>query len=155
MILLLQDTTRLLDILPLSPASLPEIIWTGKPAPEKSQLVAYFTVRRHKVCDALNWLCRNHDDYRHVTIDEDRWASSESTVVATELLNCMGYVSDIPAEDASRSGFATEDVDIAEYNDDLPTTTSALLDINNVSVPLQVGTLNGLASLKAEITVKT
>jgi hypothetical protein len=91
-ILLPQDTTRLLDILPLSPASLPDVVrvvWTGKPAPEKSQLLSHFTVRRHKVYDALHWLCRNHDDYRHVTIDEDRWASSESTVVATELLDCM------------------------------------------------------------------
>ena len=77
-ILLPQVTTRLLDILPLSPASLPDVIWviwTGKPAPEKSQLLAYFTVHRHKVYDALHWLCHNHDDYHHVTIDEDRWSS--------------------------------------------------------------------------------
>ena len=54
--------------------------------------------------------------------------------MATELLDCMGYVADISAEDASRSGFATEDIDIAEYEGDLLTTTSALLDTNNVSV---------------------
>src|SRR5438477_4717118 len=65
----------------------------------------------------------------------------------------MGRVFDTTAEDVSRSGFATDDLDTAEYEGDLPTTTSALLDINNVSVPPQVGTLNGLASLKAEITV--
>jgi hypothetical protein len=155
-ILLPQDTTRLLDILPLSPALLPEVVrvvWTGKEAPQKSQLLAHFIVRRHKVYDALHWLYHNHDDYRHVTIDEDRWASSESTVVVTELLDSMGRVADISAEDASRSGFATEDLDTAEYEGDLPTTTSALLDINNVSVPPQVGTINGLASLKAEVTV--
>ena len=70
-----------------------------------------------------------------------------------ELLDSMGRVADISAEDASRSGFATEDLDTAEYEGDLPTTTSALLDINNVSVPPQVSTLNGLASLKAEVTV--
>ena len=103
-----QDTTRLLNILPLSPASLPDIVrvvWTGKSTPEKSQLAAYFTVRRQKVYDALHWLCHNHDDYRHVTIDEERWASSESMIVATELLDSMGRVVDITitAEDASRS----------------------------------------------------
>ena len=65
----------------------------------------------------------------------------------------MGHVADLSAEDASRSGFATEDPDTAEYEGDLPTTTSALLDINDVSFPPQVGTLNGLASLKAEVTV--
>ena len=155
-ILLPQDTTRLLDILPLPPASLPDIlrvVWTGKSDSEKSQLAAYFTVRRQNVYDALHWLCHNHDDYRHVTIDEERWASSESTIVATELLDGMGRVGDITAEDASRSGFATEDLDTAEYEGDLPTTTSALLDVNNVSVPPQVSTLNALASLKAEVTV--
>ena len=34
-----------------------------------------------------------------------------------------------------------------------PQPTSALLDVNNVSVPSQVRTLNALASLKAEVTV--
>ena len=155
-ILLPQDTTRLLDVLPLPPASLSDIlrlVWTGKLDSEKSQLAAYFTVRRQKVYDALHWLCHNHDDYPHVTIDEERWASSESTIVATELLDGMGRVFDITAEDASRSGISTEDLDTAEYEGDLPTTTSALLDVNNVSLPPQVSTLNALASLKAEVTV--
>ena len=40
-----------------------------------------------------------------------------------------------------------------EYEGNLLATTSALLDLNNVSVPCQVGTLNALASLKAEVTV--
>ena len=106
-----------------------------KIGPEKSQLAAYFTIHRQKVYDSLHWLCHNHDDYRHITIDEERWASSESMIVATELLDSMGRVVDITAEDASRSGFATEDLDTAEYEGDLPTTTSALLDVNNVSVP--------------------
>jgi hypothetical protein len=49
----------------------------------------------------------------------------------------MGQVGDITTEDASRSGFATEDLDTAEYEGDLLTTTSALLDVNNVSVSPQ------------------
>src|SRR5579859_2519329 len=81
--------------------------------------------------DALHWLCHNHDDYRHIRIDEERWASSESTIVARELLDGMGQVGDITAEDASRSGFATEDLDTAEFEGDLPTTISALLNVNN------------------------
>src|SRR5436305_10679731 len=70
-----------------------------------------------------------------------------------KLLNSMRRVADISIEDAFRSDFATEDIDSAEYEDDLSTTTSALLDINNVSVPCQVGTFNGLACLKTEVTV--
>ena len=44
----------------------------------------------------------------------------------------MGRVVDITTEDASRSDFATEDLDTAEYEGDLPT-TSALLDINHIA----------------------
>lgn len=68
-----------------------------------------------------------------------------------ELLDEMGWAMDITAEDASRSGFATEDLDTAEYEGDL--STSTLLDVNNVSVSPQVSTLNALTSLKTEITV--
>jgi hypothetical protein len=48
----------------------------------------------------------------YVTIGADRWVSSESTAAVTELLDRTGYVADISAEDATRSGFATEDIDM-------------------------------------------
>ena len=51
-------------------------------------------------------MLRAGKNYHQVTIDEERWASSESTIVAMELLDSMGQVVDI-TEDASRSGFAT------------------------------------------------
>ena len=73
-ILLPQDTTRLLDLLPMSPSSLPEVVrvvWTGKAAPEKTRLRSHFTVRKQKVYDALEWLCGHHEDYRQVTICND------------------------------------------------------------------------------------
>ena len=60
--------------------------------------------------------------------------------MAMELLDSIRCVADISAEDAFRSGFAMEDLDTAEYEGYLPTTTSATIDINNVSVP-QVGRL--------------
>ena len=55
-VLLPQDTTRLVDLLPLSPSSLPNtvrVVWAGKSAPNKSHLRSNFTVRREKVHRAL------------------------------------------------------------------------------------------------------
>ena len=116
-ILLPQDTTRLLDLLSMSLSLLPNIVrvvWSGKSQPQKQNLRSHFTVRTRKIYDALQWLCQNHEDYRHVMIDEERIASWESTMVATELLEMMGHTSDTVTEEASRSGFATEDLDTVE-----------------------------------------
>lgn len=57
-ILLPQDTTKLLNILPLPPSNLPDIIrvvWVGKPVRDVDGLRDYFSVRTRKVYDALVW----------------------------------------------------------------------------------------------------
>jgi len=56
-------------------------------------------------------------------------------------------------EDISRSGFATEDIDTADHDGDLPLTTSAILDTSEVSVSPDITTLRRLAELKNEVTV--
>ena len=93
-----QDTTRLIDLLPMSPASLSDmvkVVWTGKSTPDRSRLRSRFTVRKDKVYNALKWLVDNHEDYRNnVTIDEERISGWESTFVAVELLDSIGHVSD-------------------------------------------------------------
>jgi hypothetical protein len=125
-----QDTTRLLDLLPMSPSSLPDVVrvvWTGKAPPDKARLRPYFTLRREKVYKALKWLCEHHEDYRHVTIDEERISVSESTVVATELLDSIAHMADSSAEDASCSGFATKDPDVESFHGDIP------LDISGIT----------------------
>src|SRR5437762_2395463 len=70
-----QDTTRLIDLLPMSPASLSDIVkvvWTGRSKLHRSHLRSRFTVQKHKVNNALKWLVNNHEDYRNnVTIDEE------------------------------------------------------------------------------------
>ncbi len=100
-----QDTTHLIDLLPLSPASLSDIVkvvWTGKSKPDRSHLRSRFMVRKHKVYNALKWLVDNHEDYRNnVTIDEERISAWESMFIAVEFLDTIGHVSDSSAEDAS------------------------------------------------------
>src|SRR5204862_5037900 len=78
-ILLPQDTTLLLDLLPMLPASLPDVVrvvWTGKSAPDRDRLRPQFTVRRDIVYNALQWLHWHNEDYRQITIDHEefvRW----------------------------------------------------------------------------------
>ena len=158
-ILLPQDTTLLLNILPMTPASLPDVVrvvWTGKSAPDRDRdrIRSQFTVRREIVYNALQWLCRYNEDYRQVTINHDEFARWPPVFVATtSLLDSIGRSRDSTDEDISRSGFATEDIDTAEHDGDLPLTTSAILDTSEVSVSPDIATLRRLAELKDEITV--
>ncbi|TMI79544.1 MAG: hypothetical protein E6H10_15205 [Bacteroidetes bacterium] len=150
-ILLPQDTTRLLDLLPMSPSSLPEVVkvvWTGKSMPEKQKLRTHFTVRKRQVYDALQWLCRNHEDYRQVTIDEERLASWESTFVATDILDSMNSVANNSLEDASRSGFATEDPDNNNVEGDIPHSVSGMIDVTDVGRSMDAEILRDLAEIK-------
>jgi hypothetical protein len=162
-----QDTTRLIDLLPMSPASLSDmvkVVWTGKSKPDRSRLRSRFMVRKHKLYNALKWLVENHDDYRNnVTIDEERINGWESTFVAVELRDSIGHVSDSSVEDTARDGFAMDNPDddniagdnIAGDNNsadavehityDLPFTSSGIVDVNNIAEVPDATTLNCLA----------
>jgi len=156
-----QDTTRLIDLLPMSPASLSDmvkVVWTGKCKPDRSRLRSRFMVRKHKVYNALKWLVDNHDDYRNnVTIDEEMIKAWESTFIAVELLDSIGHVSDSSVEDAARDGFAmdnpdNDDIADDDTNHDLPFTSSGVVDVNNIAEVPDATTLNRLAQLKGHIT---
>ena len=95
----------------------------------------------------------NHEDYRNnVTIDKERMNGWESTFVAVELLDNIGHVSDSSVEDAARDGFAMDDPDDDDTADDLPFTSSGVVDVNNIAEIPDVTTLNRLAQLKGDIT---
>jgi len=144
LILLPQDTTLLLDLLPMSPTSLSDVVhvvWTGKSAPDRDRLRSQFTVRREIVYNALQWLCQHNEDYRQVTIDHEEFTRWPPVFVATSLLDSIAQTKDSTDEDISRSGFATEDIDNAEHDSDLPLTTSAILDTSEVSISPDIATL--------------
>ena len=73
--------------------------------------------------------------------------------IATNLLESIGQIRDASEEEISRFGFAREDVDTLEHEGDLPMTTSAILDMSEVSIPRDIATLRRLAVLKDEITI--
>src|SRR5437762_8092035 len=140
----------------MSPTSLSDIvkvIWTGRSKPDRSRLRSQFTVRKRKVYNALKWLVNNHEDYRNnVTIDEERINGWESTFVTVELLDSIGHVSDPSAEDASRDGFSMDNPDNDETADDLPFTSSGVVDVNNIAEIPDATTLSCLPQLKVDIT---
>ena len=69
--------------------------------------------------------------YQNVKIDTVEIDSWPTVFVTDQLLDTIARVMDPAA--ASRTGIATEDIDTDEFEGDLPTTSSAILDVNDVS----------------------
>ena len=151
-----QDTTQLLDILPLPPSSLPDhvrVVWTGAASdtPQRHQLKHLFTVNTERVRAALIWLKANHTGYQCVTIDDmelDRWPP---VFVTEELLDSIAQVNSSTAEDCARASFAvtTDDVNF----EDRMFTSSGIVDVNCVSVSSTSATLQRLAELTDNHTI--
>ena len=68
--------------------------------------------------------------------------------MAQELLDVVGGLEDGSEEDNARVGVATEDVDNAELEGDLPLTTSGIADIEGVSQPGQLKALQHISLWK-------
>src|SRR5579859_4961026 len=138
-ILLPQDTTKLLNILPLHPSNLPDIVrvvWVGKPVQDMDGLRDYFSVRTRKVYDALVWLTQNNEDYKEVMIDHAQFERWPPVWVAENLLDLAGAIDDGCKEDNARIGSAMEDSDNAEMAPgDVPMTASGIIDTAAVSEP--------------------
>src|SRR5579859_8240562 len=132
-----QDTTQLLDILPLPPSSLPDhvrVVWTGSASdtPRPHQLKHLFTVNTEKVRAALIWLKAHHTGYQSVTIDDmelDRWPP---VFVTQELMDSIAQVSSSTAEDWTRGSFSVTPDDV-NFEDQM-FTSSAMVDVNCVSI---------------------
>ena len=58
------------------------------------------------------------------------------------LLDSIGRTRDAADEDISRSDFATEDIDTAEYDRDLPLTRSSILDTSEISISPDITSTN-------------
>ena len=63
----------------------------------------------------------------------------------------MTQISDTIQDENSRSGFATEDFDTIDG--DLPLTTTAMLDVNNVTEPSVSVTLEQISNLVRKTTI--
>jgi hypothetical protein len=158
-VLVPQNTLRLLDILPISPDTLADIahvVWVGRSQPDVAKLAPQFTVRKSKVIAALKWLCEHHEDYRHVVIDTVELEKWPSVFITEALLSSIARVYDGAAEDAMRDGFATENIDVEEFEEfegNIPASVSAIIDVNNTSKPSHLLMLQELESLQNTLTI--
>src|SRR5579859_3339688 len=111
----------------------------------------YFSVRTHKVYDALVWLTHNNEDYKEVTIDHSRFERWPPVWVAENLLDLAGAMDDGGWEDNARIGIVTEDSDNAELAPgDVPMTASGIIDTAAVSEPAQLRTIQQISLLKSD-----
>ena len=155
-VLVPQNTMRLLNILPVSPDSLADIahvVWVGKSEPDITKMAPQFTVRKQKVLDSLKWLQKHHEDYQNVAIDTtelDRWPS---VFITEALLHSIAHVRSGITEDALKDGFATEDIDIKDFKGNIPNTVSGILDVNNISQSPHLKILQELQSLHQDLTI--
>src|SRR5579859_5361467 len=156
-ILLPQDTTKLLNILPLAPSNLPDIVrvvWVGKPVRDIDGVRDYFSVRTSKVYDALVWLTQNNEDYKEVMIDHAQFEHRPPVWVAENLLDLAGAMDDGGQEDNTRIGIATEDSDNAEMAPgDVPMTASGIIDTAAVSEPAQFHALQQISLSTSDRTI--
>jgi hypothetical protein len=152
-----QDTRQLLDILPLPRSRLPDVVrvvWTGSSPPTSGDLRSKLSVRTVKVYNALQWLCRNNEDYKNsVVIDHAEFQSWPPVFIATELIETMGYISSNIVEEMQRAGVATDSSDTAGGVEDEVVTVSSILDVNNVTQSANAATLRRLAQMTSEDTI--
>jgi hypothetical protein len=155
-VLVPQNTMRLLDILPMSPdalADMAHVVWVGRSEPDISKLAPYFKVRKQRVMDALRWLQQNHEDYQNVTIDNMELNKWPSVFITEALLSSIARMRDGEAEDEMRDGFAVEQIDVDEFQGSIPNTVSGIIDVNSVSRPRHLLTLEQLQTLHGDFTI--
>ena len=138
MVVVPQDTTELLELLPTNPDRLVEsmrVVWVGAKPLDKSVIDKYFTVTTANVLAALRWLCDNHSDYKNgkVTIDRKELDGWPPVFVTKKLVESMASLSGSASEDASRSGVAVEETDRETVIGNLPLSASAILDTNSIA----------------------
>ena len=57
------------------------------------------------------------------------------------------------AEDEMRDGFAFEQIDVDEFQGSIPNTVSGIIDVNNISRPRHLLTLQQLQTLQGNFTI--
>ena len=65
----------------------------------------------------------------------------------------MTHVSDLVIEDTSRVDVATEDIDMDEFQGDIPNMVSPILDVNNISQSHDFLTLREIKEMKEDVII--
>ena len=103
--------------------------------------------------DALRWLQQNHEDYQNVTIDNMELNKWPSIFITEALLSSIARMRDGEVEDEMRDGFTVEQIDVDEFQGSIPNTVSGIIDVNNISRPHHLLTLQQLQTLQGDFTI--
>lgn len=150
-VLVPQDTTKLLDLLPMSPELLIDtirVVWVGRTQPTRLSLKQTLSVNKRKVHAALQWLCEHHEDYQNVRIDTHELDKWPAVYILDRLIDTMGRVLCTDFEEQAKAGYAGMDLDTDAIQGDLPLSTTAILDVNSVGDHPDVDLLLELAATK-------
>ena len=156
-VLVPQDTTKLLDLLPMSPELLVDtirVVWVGRTQPTRSFLKPTLSVNKRKVFTALQWLCKYHEDYENVRIDREELNKWPDIYILDGLIDTMGRVQCTDLEDPRQSGYDGMTLDTDAIQGDLPLSSTAILDVNHVSNHPDSDLLLELAATKRDKSSK-
>jgi hypothetical protein len=152
-VLVPQDTTKLLDLLPMSPELLMDtirVVWVGGTKPTRSALIPTLSVNKRKVHAALEWLCKYHEDYQDVRIDTAELSQWPDVYVLDRIIDTMGRVLCTDSEDPGQSGYDGMNLDNDAIKGHLPLSSTAILDVNCVGDHPDADLLQELATTKRD-----
>jgi hypothetical protein len=150
-VLVPQDTTKLLDLLPMSPDLLLDtirVIWVGRSQPSRKSLTPTLSVNKAKVYAALRWLCHYHEDYQNVEINTAELECWPDVYILDRLIDTMGRVMSTDLEDPDQSGYDGRSLDTDAIKGHLPLSSTAILDVNSVGNHPDADLLLDLAATK-------
>jgi len=150
-VLVPQDTTKLLDLLPMSPELLLDtirVVWVGKTQPTRKSLTPTLSVNKTKVYTALRWLCQYHEDYQNVQIDTAELNRWPDVYILDRLIDTMGRVMCANLEDPGQAGYDGMNMDNQAIQGHLPLSSTAILDVNSIGNHPDADLLLELAATK-------
>ncbi|CAF4508168.1 unnamed protein product [Rotaria magnacalcarata] len=135
-----QDVINIATTLPLELDNLCDslkIIFVGSRMPQRSQLKHILTVRKKKICAALQWLNQNNPLYRHITIDQSTIDKLADDDVPECLWAAMEISNNAEAAESERSSYIPDpliNTPDSNITTSIPITASAVLDVNGTTV---------------------
>ncbi|CAF1608295.1 unnamed protein product, partial [Adineta ricciae] len=156
-----QNVVNIAESLPLTLDQLCEslkIIFIGTQLPEKIRVKSILTVRKKKILNALQWLRQNNPLYRNIMINSSSIDHLPDDDVPECLWKTMEVSNNIEHSDQERANYVPDPLQEAQKSRDNVTvtlTTSAVVDVNAVSVSCEDVTKCLLEKIRMETKDKT
>ncbi|CAF1486450.1 unnamed protein product [Adineta ricciae] len=156
-----QNVVNIAESLPLTLDELCEslkIIFIGTQLPEKIRVKSILTVRKKNVLNALQWLRQNNPLYRNIIVNSSNMNQLPDDDIPECLWATMEISNNIELADQERANYIPDPLQDAQKsmdNTSVPLATSAVLDVNGVSVSCDDVTKCLLEKIRMETKDKT